>query len=119
MTGNNKPVSSRAVLRATGGAVAASVGAAGSASAHCYSCDEVEGKFCSGECVVTTTTANAYDICPFDAMSLVTYVDPGRTGFVWETCEDGCDQAVKVRFGCEDTWWLYPSDLDEAYDCTC
>lgn len=124
----------RSVVKAAGAALAAGVGAAGTATAHCECdqapehccdtsgcCDDAD-RFCGMTCVATTADAKAYDRCPFDAQSHVTYLNEGRTTFVGMTCtSDGdCYQAVKGDF-CGETWWVRSSDLKKVPDseCTC
>jgi hypothetical protein len=119
MTDDSRAITRRDAIGATGAAFAVGVGAAAPAAAHCDACDETASKFCPNECVATAEEAEAYDKCPFDALSYVTTVPEGRTGFVWDTCEDNCTQAVKVRFDCDDVWWIKSSDIESAYDCTC
>lgn len=94
----------RQVLGATGAAAAAVVGASGSAAG-------------APGCVATSTNANAYDACP--AISHVTTVAQGRTGFVMDTCEDDGVTYELVSFDCTDDWWIWRGDLESADDCYC
>lgn len=128
----NATITRRNAIQATGAAFAVGVGATGLASAECsppdHCCDEYDEPacseipwFCLNECVVTTEEAEAYDECPFDALSHATYVQKGRAGFVMETCTDSgnCHQGVKVDF-CGEVLWIRSNDLKkDTYACTC
>jgi hypothetical protein len=127
---SNGAFTKRSVLRTTGTALAASVGVTGLGSAECgppsYCCDDYDEPdcadipwFCGGECVQTTEEAEAYSICPFDAVSHETYIEAGRTGFVGDTCSDGCYNAVKADFDCSGTWWVRANDVKEVSDSYC
>ena len=120
----------RNIIKATGAAFTVGVGSVAPVSAHCTSCDECtpcepcdargdHHRFCGNECVVTVEETEAYDICPFDALSHVTTLESGRAGFIADTCENGCEQGLKVDFGCSDTWWVEADDVCSGDDTNC
>jgi hypothetical protein len=132
MPENTEPtLTKRSVIEAAGAALAVGVGSTGLASAECTApdhccdewdepdCDEIPW-FCLNECVVTAEEAEAYNRCPFDAVSHQTYIQKGRAGFVMERCTSSgeCHQAVKVDF-CGDVWWIRSNDLASTADSDC
>lgn len=116
--GDNLTTTRRTTLKllAVGGSVAG--GAALSASAAAQADCPVEP-----HCYVTTKEARAYDICPPDAMSHVTYVDEGKAGFIMDSCSDTQDNCYyQINFECEELWWVHGTAIAIADDqgaCTC
>lgn len=94
-------VTRRGVLKATGGAAAAVVVGAGTAAAS----------FTEGQCVVTTTSADAWiEACPPDGKTLD--VPEGSTGTVAETCYHDSIQYAQVEWDSHPMSWVSTEDLD-------
>lgn len=105
MPDNSTTVSRRTLLKATGAAVGATVGAVGSAGA-------------APGCVVTTTDANAYKECPGE--NYVWTVPEGSNGFINKTCTDMYgNEWAEVTWECDETWTVSTDDIAEDDACYC
>ena len=105
MPDNTTTVSRRTLLKATGVAAGAMVGAVGSVGA-------------APGCVVATTRANAYNSCPGGYH--VWYVEEGSTGFVNQTCTDRYgNEWAEVTWNCDETWVVDTDDIADSMSCYC